>query len=146
MSRSSASPPQAVEVTSLRRPEPAAHEKSMGSSSRSVARPIREDQWVTRSRTAPGGSSASEVRRDPPRRVDPPRRPEQQEPSPRHLFDGSDRTDTDSMQRRLSWARSTSSASTLSAPQEADSGATPRCLKSLIIWRCEAPNVQVSLC
>jgi hypothetical protein len=58
-------PPRATEVTSSRRPEPAAHEKNMGSSSLSAARPVREDQPATRSHMAPGGSGASEVRRDP---------------------------------------------------------------------------------
>jgi hypothetical protein len=48
---STSSPPRAVEVTSLRWPEPAAREGGTSSSSRSGARPVREDQRVTRSRT-----------------------------------------------------------------------------------------------
>jgi hypothetical protein len=51
----------------------------------------------------------------------------------RHLFDGSDRPDSDSLQRRPSRVRSTGSASTPSGPQEADSSAAPRRLQSLII-------------
>jgi hypothetical protein len=142
---STQSPPRAVEVTSSWQPEPATHEKSVGSSSRSVARPVREDQRATHSRMAPCGSGASEVRRDPPRRVDLPMRPEEHKPSPRHLFDGFDRLDTDSLQRHPSRARSTSSTSTPSTPQGADSGAAPWRLQSLIIQGGGAPDVQVSL-
>jgi hypothetical protein len=120
---STPSPPRAVEVTSSQWPVPMAHEKNVGWSSRSAAHPVREDQRATHSRTAPGGSGAPEVRRELPRRVDLPRWSEEQVPPSHHLFDGSDRPDSDSLLRCLSWARSTSSASTLSAPQEADSGA-----------------------
>jgi hypothetical protein len=94
---------------------------------------------------APGGSSMSEARRDPPHLADPPRRSEERATPPRHLFDGSDRLDSDSLQRCPSRVRSTGSASKLSAPQEADSGTAPRRLQSLIIRGCVAPDVQVSL-
>jgi hypothetical protein len=91
----------------LRRPEPVALKKGVGSSSKSVARPVREDQGVTRSHMAPGGPCASEGRRDPPRKDDPPKRPTEHEPSPHHLFDGSDHPDVDSLKRLSSKARST---------------------------------------
>jgi hypothetical protein len=139
------SPPRAVKVTSPRRLEPAAHEKSVGPRSWSVARPVREDQRATHSRTAPCGSGASEVWRDLPRRVDLPMRLEEPKPSPRHLLDGSDRLDMDSLQRHPSRVRTMSSASTLSALQGADSGADPRRLQSLIIQGGRAPDVYVSL-
>jgi hypothetical protein len=79
---STPSPPRAVEVTSSRRPKLVAREKGVGSSSRLTVCPIREDQWVTRSHMVPGGPGTSEVRRDPPRRDDPPRRPLEHEPPP----------------------------------------------------------------
>jgi hypothetical protein len=140
MSRSSTpSPPLTVEVTSSRRPVPTAHEKNVGLSSRSGARPAREDQRATRSRTAPSSSGASEARRDLPRRS------EERAPPSRHLFNGSDCPDTDSLQKRPSRARSTSSASTPSAPREADSSAAPQRLQSLIIQGGRASDVQVSL-
>jgi hypothetical protein len=72
---------------------------------------------VTCSHMAPDGPGASEVRRDPPCRDDPPRRPVEHEPSPRHFFDGSDHPDSDSMQRHSSRARLMTSTSTPSAPQ-----------------------------
>jgi hypothetical protein len=100
---------------------------------------------VTRFHPAPGGPGASEVRRDPPRRDDLPRRPEEHEPSPCYIFDDFDRLDTDSVQRCLSQVRSTSSASTPSVPQGADSGTTPRRLQSLIIQGGGAPDVHVPL-
>jgi hypothetical protein len=66
-------------------------------------------------------------------------------PPSRHLFNGSDRPDTDSLQRRLSRERSTSSASTSSASQKADFGTAPQRLQSLIIRGSRAPDVKVSL-
>jgi hypothetical protein len=81
----------------------------------------------------PSDPRASEARRDPPCRADPPRQSEERATPCRHLFDGSDRPDSDPLQRRPSRARSIGSASTLSALQEADSSAAPRRLQSLII-------------
>jgi hypothetical protein len=75
---------------------------------------------------APDGPSAPEVRRDPPRRADPSRRSEERTTPSRHLFDGSDRPDANSLQRHRSRARSTDSVLTPSAPQEADSGTAPQ--------------------
>jgi hypothetical protein len=66
------SPPHMVEVTSLRQPEPITREKNAGSSLRSAAQPVRKDQQAARTHTAPGGPSASETLRDPPRQADPP--------------------------------------------------------------------------
>jgi hypothetical protein len=142
---STPSPPHAVEVTSSRWPEPVACEKNVGLSSRLAARPVRGEQQVGHPRTAPGGSGTPEARRDPPRRDDLQRRSEEWAAPSRHLFDGSDRPDSDSLQRRPSRARSTSSALTLSAPQEADPGAAPRRFQSLIIRGGGALDVQVSL-
>jgi hypothetical protein len=57
--------------------------------------------------------------------------------SARQLYDGSDRPDSDSLQRRRSGGRSLDSASTPSA--------APRRLQSLLIRGGGAPNVHVSL-
>jgi hypothetical protein len=108
---SSSSPPRATEVSSLRRPQVAACEKHAGSSLRPAACPAREDSRAVRPRVVPSGMGTTEVQRAPPRPADRPR-----------LFDGSIRPDLDSLQRRRSRARSTDSASTPSALQEADSG------------------------
>jgi hypothetical protein len=91
---STSSSPRMVEVTSSRRPEPAAREENVSSSSRSVARPAREDQQAARPHAVPGGSSALEARRDPPRRV---HWSEERVTPPHHPFDGSDRPDSDSL-------------------------------------------------
>jgi hypothetical protein len=107
----SPSPRQAVEVSLSRRPELATREKGAGSSSQSRARPIREDQRVIRSHTMPGVPCASERRRDPPHRDDPPKRPAEHKPSPCHLFDGSDHLEVDAHVNKdeESVARTTSS-------------------------------------
>jgi hypothetical protein len=131
---STSSPPHATDVKLLQRPEIAACKKNAGSSSRSVAHPAREDQHATRPRMAPSGPSTSEARRDPPHQADLPKRSEEQVTPCRHIFNGSNRPDSDSLQRRPSWVKSTGSASTPSAPQEVDSGVAPRRLQSLIIW------------
>jgi hypothetical protein len=61
------------------------------------------------------------------------------------LYDDSDRPDSDSLQRRRSRAKSTDTASTSSAPQALDSGATPQRLQSLLIRGGRASDVHVSL-
>jgi hypothetical protein len=142
---STPSPPRVVEVTSSRRPEPAAREKGAGSSLRSVALLVREDQRVTHSHMMLGSPGASEVRRDPPRQDDPPRMPVEHKPSPHHLFDGFDRPNTDSLQRRPSRARSTTPTLTLSVPQGVDTSAVPQRLQSLVIRGGGAPDVHVPL-
>jgi hypothetical protein len=141
----SLSPHRAMEVSSSRRPEPTVREKGAGLSSQSGARPFQEDQRVSRSHTVPGGPGAFEGRRDPTQWNDLPKQPAEHQPSPRHLINGSDRPDADSLKRRLSKARSTPPASTLSAPQGADTSAHPRRLQSLIIRGCGAPYVHVPL-
>jgi hypothetical protein len=74
-----------------------------------------------------------------------PRRSEERTTSTHHLLDGSDRPDTDSLQRRRSKARLTDSASTLSATQGEDSDTVPWRLQSLLIRGGGAPDVHVSL-
>jgi hypothetical protein len=138
-------PPRAVEVTSSLRPEPTTRGKDVGSSSRSEARLVREDQRVTRSRTAPRGSGTLEGQRDLPRRDDPPRWPVEHEPSPHHLFDSSDRQDADSLQRRSLRARSTMPASTPSVPQGASTSIPSQSLQSLVIRGGGALDVHVPL-
>jgi hypothetical protein len=86
-----------------------------------------------------------QVARVPPRQADPPRRSKERLAPIRQLFDGSDRPDSDSLQRRRSQARSTDSASTPSVPQEVDSGAPLRRLQSLLIQGGGALDVHVSL-
>jgi hypothetical protein len=93
----------------------------------------------------PGGTGALEAQRDPPRQADPLRQSEERQAPTHHLFDDSDRPNTDSLQRRRSRARSTDSTSTSSTPQKADSGAAPRCLQSLLIEGGRAPDVHISL-
>jgi hypothetical protein len=100
---------------------------------------------VVRPRVAPGGPHAPEERRDSPRRADPLRRSEERPTPSRHLFDGPDRPDANSLQRHKSWVRSTGSASTPSTPQEEDSDTAPRRLQSLFIRGGGAPDVHVSL-
>jgi hypothetical protein len=115
---STSSPFRATEVTSSRRPQIAVREKNAASSSRSAARPAREDQRVARPCVAPGGPSPLRWLR----------------PSRRGI-----------LQRHRSRSRWTDLASTSSAPQESDFGPAPRRLQSLIIRGGGAPDVQVSL-
>jgi hypothetical protein len=72
---------------------------------------------------APSGTGVPESQRAPPRQADLPRRSEERPARVRQLFDGSDRPDSGSLQRRRSRARSTNSTSSPSAPQEVYSGA-----------------------
>jgi hypothetical protein len=96
-----------------------------------VRRLTRVGQRSARSRTAS--------------RADPPRRSEERSVSVCQLYDGSDRPDSDSLQRRWSQGRSSDSASTPSAPQAAEWSATLRHLQSLLIQGGGAPDVHVSL-
>jgi hypothetical protein len=93
---------------------------------------------------APSGTGASESRRAVPCQADPPRWSEERPTPVRQLFDGSDCLDSDSLLRHRSRAKSTDSASTLSARQVADSSAAPRCLQSLLIQGGRALDVHVS--
>jgi hypothetical protein len=88
---------------------------------------------------------ASEPQRAPPRQADPPRRSEERPALVHQLFDGSDRPDSESLQRHRLRAKSTNSASTPSAPQETEFGAAPRCLQSLLIQGGGASDVHVFL-
>jgi hypothetical protein len=106
--------------------------------------PYSRDQRTVRPRVAPSRTGTSESQRATPSQADPPRRSEERSARVPQLFDGSDHTDSDSLQRRRSRARSTDSA-TPSVPQAVDSGASPRRLQSLLIRGGGAPNVHVSL-
>jgi hypothetical protein len=148
MSGSSSSlPPCATEVSSSWRPQMAARDMKVGSTSRQPACLVREDQRMVLPRVAPSGTGASETQRAPPRQADPPppRRSEERAAPVRQLYDGSDRPDSDSLQRRQSRVKSTDSASTPSAPQAVDSSAAPRRLQSLLIRGGGAPDIHVSL-
>jgi hypothetical protein len=65
--------------------------------------------------------------------------------SVRQIYDGSDRPDTDSLQRRRSRGRSSDSASLPSVAPVAELSATPRRLQSLLIRGVKAPDVHVPL-
>jgi hypothetical protein len=65
--------------------------------------------------------------------------------SVRQLYDGSDRPDFDSLQRRRSQGRSSDSASTPSAAPVVEPSAVLRRLKSLLIRGGGAPDVHVPL-
>jgi hypothetical protein len=141
---SSSSPPCATEVSSSQWPQTAMRDNNVGLSSRQAARPAREDQRTVRPRVAPSRTGASESQRAAPRQTDPPRRSECQAPVCQ-LFDGSDRPNSDSLQRHRSRAKSTDSASTPSALQVVDSCTAPRRLRSLLIRGGGTPDVHVSL-
>jgi hypothetical protein len=88
---------------------------------------------------------ASGSQRAAPRQADPPRRSEERPTPVRQLYDGSDRPDSDSLQRHRSWVKSMESASTPSVPQAVDFDAAPRRLQSLLILGSGAPDVHMSL-
>jgi hypothetical protein len=123
---SSSSPPRGTEVSLSRRPQTAARDKNVGSSSRQVARPAQEEQRTVRPRMAPSGTRASESQRTAPRQADPSRRSEQRAAPARQLYDGSDRPDSDSLQRRRSRGKSTDTVSTPSALRVVESGIAPQ--------------------
>jgi hypothetical protein len=100
---------------------------------------------MTRSRATPSGTGASEPRKPTPRRVDPPRRSVERLPSVHQIYDGSDRPDSDSLQRHRSRGRSSDSTSTLSVPPVVEPSAAPWRLQSLLIRGGGAPEVHVSL-
>jgi hypothetical protein len=75
----------------------------------------------------------------------PPRRSEERSASAHQLYDGSDRPDSDSLQRCPSRGKSSDSVSTSSTPQAAEPGVVPRRLQSLLISGGRAPDVHVSL-
>jgi hypothetical protein len=110
-----------------------------------AARPAQEDQRTVRPRVVPSGTGVYEPQGSMPRQVDPPRRSEERPASARQLYDGSDRPDSDSLQRCRLRARSSDSASTPSTPPVAEPSAAPRHLQSLLIRGGGAPDVHVSL-
>jgi hypothetical protein len=110
-----------------------------------VTRPTREDQRTVRSRAVPSDTDASEPQRSAPRQVDPPRRSEELPAPARQLCVGSDRPDSDSLQRCRSRGNLSDSASTPSVPPVAEPSAAPRRLQSLLIRGGGAPDVHVSL-
>jgi hypothetical protein len=142
---SSSSPPHNTEVSSSHRPAATGRDKTTGSISCQVACPAREGHRAGRSHTIPSGAGASELQRTAPRQVDPPRRSEERPTTARRLYDGSNRPDYDSLQRRRSPGRSSDSASKPSAPPVAESSVAPRRLQSLLIRGGGAPEVHVSL-
>jgi hypothetical protein len=103
---SSSSPPRGTEVSSSRQPQAAGRDKTVGSSSRQAARPAREDQGTVRPRVVPSGTGTFEMQRSTPHQADPPKWSEERPVSARQLYNGSDRLDSDSLQRRRSRGRS----------------------------------------
>jgi hypothetical protein len=63
----------------------------------------------------------------------------------RQLYDGSDRPNSDSLQKRWSRGRWSDSASTPSAPPAVELSVAPRRLQSFLIRGGGAPDVHVSL-
>jgi hypothetical protein len=120
-------------VSSPRRPREAGHDKIVGSSSCSEAPSARVGRRSTRSRRVPSRTGAPELQRCAPCQTDPLRWSEERSVSVCQLYDGSDRPDSNSLQRRRSRGRSSDSATTPSAPPAAESSAAPRCLQSLLI-------------
>jgi hypothetical protein len=141
----SSSPPRAAEVSSLRRPQSAARDKNVGSSSRQVAHPAREDQRTARARAEPSMTGITGSQSAAPHQADPPRQLEERPVPARQLYDGSDPPDSDSLPRCRTRGKSTDSTSTSSAPQAANSGTAPRCLQSFLIQGGGVPDVHVSL-
>jgi hypothetical protein len=115
--------------------------------------PARDKQLTLPKRTSgrsalvwrPVGRAPPSRREPRPAKSTPPRRWEERPTFVCQLYDGSDLPDSDSLQRRRSWGKSTDSASTSSASQAVESGAAPRRLQSLLIRGGGAPNVHVSL-
>jgi hypothetical protein len=142
---SSSSVPRGVEVSSPHRPRAARRDKTVGSSSRPVAPPVQEDQWITRSRATPGRTGAPEPRRPTPCQADPPRRSKERPSSACQIYDGSECPDSDSLQRRRSRGRSSDLASAPTVQPVAEPSAASRRLKSLLIRGSGAPKVHVSL-
>jgi hypothetical protein len=97
---SSSSPPRGIEVSLSHRPRAARCDKTVDSSSRPAASVVREDQQMTRSCATPGRTGAPETRRPAPRQANPLRRSEERPSSARQIYDGSERPDSDSLQRR----------------------------------------------
>jgi hypothetical protein len=114
-------------------------DKPMGSSSCRAARPAREDQRTVRPRVPPSETGTSESQRSAPRQSDPPRRLKERPAFTRQLYDGSDRPDSDSLQRRRSRGKSSDSAST-SAPPAVEPSAAPDVHVSLVTGGGHGPT------
>jgi hypothetical protein len=143
---SSSSPPRGTEVSSSRQPQATGREKTLGSSSHPVAHPARGDQQMVRPRVVPSGTGTPEPQRSAPCQADPLRRSEERLASTRQLYDGSDRHDSDSLQRRWARKRSSDSASTPSAPPVVEPSAAPRRLQSLLIRGARSPGCSCVPC
>jgi hypothetical protein len=100
---------------------------------------------MTRSRATPSGTGAPESQRSAPRQADPLRRSEETPSSARHIYYGSERPNSDSLQRHRSRGRLLDLASTLIVPPVAEPSAAPRRLQLLLIRGGGAPEVHVSL-
>jgi hypothetical protein len=142
---SSLSPPRGAEVSSLRRLREVGHSKIVGSSSRPAAPPARVGLRSTFSRTAPNGTGTHDLHRSATGQIDPRRRSVERSASVRQIYDGSDRPDSNSLQRRRSRGRSSYFASTPSAEPVVEPSAAPRRLQSLLIWGGGPPDVHVPL-
>jgi hypothetical protein len=142
---SSTSPPRDTEVSSSQQPQASARDKTVCSSSRQAACPARGDQRTVRPCVVPSGTGASEPQRSAPRQPNLPRRSEERPASTCQLYDGSDRPDSDSLQRCRSWGKTSDSVPTPSMPPAASSDAAPQRLQSLLIWGGGASDVHVSL-
>jgi hypothetical protein len=103
--------------------------------------PARVDQRSVRSRAEPSGTGASELQRPAPHPANPPRRSEERPASTRQLYGGSDRPDSDSLQRCRSRGRLSDWALTPSVPPVAKPIATPQRLQLLLIRGGGAPDV-----
>jgi hypothetical protein len=99
---------------------------------------------MVRARAEPSGTGVTGSRSAAPRQADPPEAVGGAAGAG-HLYDGSDRPNSDSLQRRRSRAKSTDSASTPSVPQAVDSSAALRRMQSLLFRGGGAPYVHVSL-
>jgi hypothetical protein len=94
---------------------------------------------------ASGGTGTSESQRTSPCQADPPRRSKEQPASARQLYDGSDRPDSDSLQRCRTRGEVDGLCVDTTTLQVVESGGTTRYLQSLLIQGGRAPDVHVSL-
>jgi hypothetical protein len=134
-----------AEVLSSLRSREAGRDKVVGSSLHPSAPPVRVGLRSTGSRTAPSGTGTPEPPSSTPRQIDPPSRSEERSVPVHQLYDGSDRPDSDSLQRRRSRGRSSNSTSTPSVVPVAEPSATSWRLQSFLIRGGGAPAVHVPL-
>jgi hypothetical protein len=122
---SSSSPPGGAKVLSTCRPQAAARQ-DCGLELTSGGSPRPSGPVVGPLPCGASGTGASEPQRPAPRPADPLRRSKERPASARQLYDGSDRPNSDSLQRRWSRGRSSDSASMSSAPPVTKPSAAPR--------------------